>query len=151
MPSRHAWEIFQAMFGSKNAVRVEYLKKQLDKIKIQKGDNIVEHLTKIKDLQEELLNIDEVILEKDIISKTQNSLPPLYLTFQTSLTLSLHANLEPLCFEELVGLLLQEEKSRKNKYLHVDGIDQALVVHNKTKGKVSGHQSKSRSGQSLEK
>lgn len=109
--SNLAWEILQEMFGSKNAARVEYLKKQLDKLEMQEGDNMVEHLTKIKDLREELLNIDEVIPDKDVISKTLNSLPPSYLTFQTSLTLSLRANPEPLRFEELVSLLLQEDQS----------------------------------------
>ena len=49
------------MFSSKNDARIQFLKKQLDKLEIQESDNMVEHLTKIKDLREQLLNIDEVI------------------------------------------------------------------------------------------
>ncbi|KAI5054086.1 hypothetical protein GOP47_0031021, partial [Adiantum capillus-veneris] len=102
------------------------------------------------DLKEQLLSIDEVIPEKDLVSKTLKSLTPSYLTFQTSLTLSLRANPEPLHFEELVALLLQEDQSRKNKSLQVDGMDHALVVQNKNKGKESAHHSKSSAGQSSE-
>ncbi|KAI5070918.1 hypothetical protein GOP47_0013169 [Adiantum capillus-veneris] len=104
--SEDAWNTLQAMFGERNAARIEFLKKQLDKIQMDEGDDIVEHLTKIRDLKEQLLSIDEVIPEKDLVSKTLNSLPPSYLTFQTSLTLSLRANPDPLHFEELVALLL---------------------------------------------
>ncbi|KAI5065418.1 hypothetical protein GOP47_0020113 [Adiantum capillus-veneris] len=143
--SEDAWNTLQDMFGGRNAARIEFLKKQLDKIQMEEGDDIVEHLTKIRD--EKFLSIDEVIPEKDLVSKTLNSLPPSYLTFQTSLTLSLRANPEPLHFEELVALLLQEDQSRKNNSLQVDGMDHALVVHNKNKGKESAHHSKSGAGQ----
>ena len=89
-----------------------------------------------------MLNIDEVISDEDMVSKTLNSLPPSYLNFHTSLTLSMRANPAPLRFEELVGLLLQEEQSRKNKSFQVEGTDQALVVQNRNKGKVNNNQSK---------
>ena len=84
-------------------------------MEIKEEDNMIEHLPKIQDLCKHLLNIDEVILDEDMISKTLASLPPLYLTFHTSLTLSLCCNPTPLTFEELVGLLLQGEQSRRNK------------------------------------
>ena len=67
------------MFSSKNDARIQFLKKQLDKLEMQESDNMVEHLTKIKDLWEKLLNIDEVILDKDMVSKTLNSLPHLFI------------------------------------------------------------------------
>ena len=55
----------------------------------------------------------------------------------------------PLLFEELVGLLLQEEQSRKLKSLSISGGDQALAVQGKGKGKVvGGNQSRTDSGQS---
>ncbi|KAI5066855.1 hypothetical protein GOP47_0017383 [Adiantum capillus-veneris] len=56
-----AWNTLQAMFGGRNAARIDFLKKQLDKIQMDEGDDIVEHLTKIRDLKEQLLSIDEVI------------------------------------------------------------------------------------------
>ncbi|KAI5054075.1 hypothetical protein GOP47_0031033, partial [Adiantum capillus-veneris] len=64
--SEDAWNTLQAMFGGRNAARIEFLKKQLDKIQMDEGDDIVEHLTKIRDLKEQLLSIDEVIPEKDL-------------------------------------------------------------------------------------
>ena len=103
------------MYSSKNEARISFLKKELDKVEMKEEDNMIEHLSKIQDLWEQLLNIDEVILDDDMISKTLASLPPLYFTFHTSLTLFLHGNPTPLTFEELVGLLLQEEQLRKNK------------------------------------
>ena len=50
-----------------------------------------------------------------------------------------------------MGLLLQEEQSRKNKSFQVEGTDQALVVQNRNKGKVSNKQSKSGLVQSSDK
>ncbi|KAI5053925.1 hypothetical protein GOP47_0031183 [Adiantum capillus-veneris] len=44
--SEDAWNTLQAMFGGRNAARIEFLKKQLDKIQMDEGDDIVEHLTK---------------------------------------------------------------------------------------------------------
>ena len=82
-----------------------------------------------------MLNIDEVISDKDMVSKMLNLLPPSYLNFHTSFILSMCANPKPLHFEELVGLLLQEEQSRKNKSLQVEGTDQALVVQNRNKAR----------------
>ncbi|MCO5552791.1 hypothetical protein L7F22_006308 [Adiantum nelumboides] len=41
--------MLQAMFGGRNNARIEYLKKQLDKIEMEEGDDMVEHLTKIRD------------------------------------------------------------------------------------------------------
>ena len=98
-----------------------------------------------------MLIIDEVILDEDLFSKILNLLPPSYLNFHTSLTLSMRANPAPLRFEELVGLLLQEEQSRKNKSFQVEGTDQALVVQNRNKGKVNNNQSKSGLVQSSDK
>ena len=60
--------------------------------------NMIQHLSKIQELCKQLLNIDEVILGEDIISKTLASLPPSYLTFHTSLTLCLCGNPTPLTF-----------------------------------------------------
>ena len=99
-----------------------------------------------------MLNIDEVILDVDMTSKTLNLLPLSYLNFHTLLTLSMRASPVSLCFEELAGLLLQEEQARKNKSLHMGDTDQALVVQNKGKGKVgNNYQSKFGSGQSWDK
>ena len=44
----------------------------------------------------------------------------------------------PLSLEELVGLLLQEEQSRKLKSLSISGGDQALAVQGKGKSKIAG-------------
>ena len=46
----NAWEILQSMFSSKNDARIQFLRKQFDKLEMQESDNMVEHLTKIKDL-----------------------------------------------------------------------------------------------------
>ena len=73
---------------------------------MSEGENTVDHLMKVHDLQEHLLNIDEVILDEKMISKTLHSLPPLYQMFYTSHTLSMRGYTMLLLFEELVNLLL---------------------------------------------
>ena len=83
------------------------------------------------------MNIGEAILDADMISKTLAYLTPSYLNFHTSLNFSLHGNPTPLTFEELVGLLLQEGQSRKNKSISTITNDQALVVQ-KGKSKLAG-------------
>ena len=83
--SHCAWEVLQTMYQSKNEARIQFLKKQLDKLEMQEGDSIVDHFTKIQDLQEQLLNIDEVIPIIDMMSKTRISLLASYLNFHPSI------------------------------------------------------------------
>ena len=85
---------------SKNEARISFLKKELDKVEMKEEDKMIQHLSKIQDLREQLLNIDEVISYEDMISKNAVSLQPSYLNFHTSLTLSLCGNPILLTFEE---------------------------------------------------
>ena len=68
----------KTMFQSKNNAQVSFLKKELDNIRMLEGDNMVDHLMKVQDLREQLLNIDEVISDEKMISKTLHSLLPSY-------------------------------------------------------------------------
>ena len=77
-------------------------------------------------------SFDEIIIDKDMISITLNTLPISYLDFQTSLRLSLRSSLEPLKFIELVVLLLQEDPTRESaKFSN----DQANIAKFKKRGK----------------
>lgn len=114
-------------------------------------------LTKIQDLQEQLLNIHEVILDVDMISKIL--FPPSYLNGHTLFTLSRHCvYLVQACksstcsFRGAGRFPLQEKQARKNKSFHMGDTDQAFVVQNKGKGKVGdSYQSKSGSRKSSDK
>ena len=58
---------------SKNESRISYLKRQLDWLDMQEEDNIVDNLTKVQDLHEQLLNIFEIISDKEMVSNTLES------------------------------------------------------------------------------
>ena len=74
-----------------------------------------------------------VIANADMVNLTLDSLPEFYLGFHTSLNLSLRGGANPLNFQELVGLLLKEEQSRKN--LTTRGGEHAMLSKHKYKGK----------------
>lgn len=46
--SQHTWGILETMYHSMNEARVHYWKRQLDKPRVQEGDNMADHLTKIQ-------------------------------------------------------------------------------------------------------
>ena len=52
---------------------------------MEEDDSMVNHLTKLQDLREKLLNIDEVIPYEDMVHLTLDSLPESYLGCLTSL------------------------------------------------------------------
>jgi len=143
--SQAAWEILEHMYQARNEARVAFLKRELLHLCMDEGDSMQDHLTKIQDLREQLLNIDEIISDAEMVTTVLNSLPSSYLGFHTSLHLSMRGNAVPLSFQELVGLLLQEEQTRKNVMQR--GGDQALFAKNKGKGKSNAYKPKSETGQ----
>ena len=64
---------------------------------------MVDHLIKLQDLREQLLNIDEIIANAGMVNLSLDSLPESYLGFHTSLNLSLRGGANPLNFQKLVG------------------------------------------------
>ena len=90
------------------------LKRQLEETRMQEGESMDAFLTKIKDFKEQLLNIDEVISDKQLVSKVLAALLDSYQGFATTIRL-LTRGKESFNFDELISLLLQESQSRANR------------------------------------
>jgi hypothetical protein len=115
------------------------LKRQLEETRMQEGESMDAFLTKIKDFKEQLLNIDEVISDKQLVSKVLAALPDSYQGFATTIRL-LTRGKESFSFDELISLLLQEFQSRANRDVLNSG-DQAFVTSSKFKGQQGRKQS----------
>ena len=112
--SKVAWDTLEDLFQTRNAARISFLKREILNLRMEEGQSMQEHLTKIQDIREQLINIDEVISDSELVNITLNSLPESYMTFYSSLMLSMRSSADSLSFMELQGLLLQEEQTRKN-------------------------------------
>ena len=124
--SKDAWDKLSSMHNVKNMARVIALNNQLKDLKMTYDQTITEHVAKITDLRDQLANVDEEIEEQRLVSITLNSLAPSHSTFATSLSTTLRA--APISFEELVGLLLQEEERAHNFSRGSHGKEQALAI-----------------------
>ena len=102
--AREAWLTLERLYAARHEAKISFLKRELDHLEMKT------HLNRIQDLREQLINIDEVIPEMQLVQTALSSLPPSYLSFHTSLNLSLRNAAQPLSFQELVSLLLQEEQ-----------------------------------------
>ena len=85
----------------------------------------------MKDLKEQLLNIDEVISDKLLVFKVP-ALPDSYQGFAMTLKLLTRCK-ESFNFDELISLLLQESQSRANRDVF-NSRDQAFVASSMFKG-----------------
>ena len=78
---------------------------QLKETRMQECDSMDAFFTKIKDLKEQLLNIDEVISNKLFVSKVLAAFPYSYQGFAMTISL-LTRGKESFSFDELNSLLL---------------------------------------------
>jgi len=81
---------------------------------MNEGDPMDNFLTKIKDLRSSS-TIDEILPDSTLMQTVLNGLPDSYQSFASTLRLMMKDNPNALLFEELVSVLLQEEKSRQNR------------------------------------
>ena len=72
-------------------------------------------LTKIKDLNEQLVSEDEIIVDSSPVQTGLDGLPDSYQSFASTLRLMMKGNPNALKFDELITVLLQEEQSRQNR------------------------------------
>eukprot|EP00250_Pteridium_aquilinum_P000809 c10979_g2_i1 orf=3-197(-) len=64
------------MYAARNEARVSFLKKELENVRMHEGEVMSQHVNKIQDLREQLINVDEVMTDAQIVSRTMDSLPP---------------------------------------------------------------------------
>ncbi|MCO5551694.1 hypothetical protein L7F22_005198 [Adiantum nelumboides] len=113
---------------------VAFLRKKLDDECMSEGESMDAFLTRIKDLREQVINIDEIISDASLTSTILCGLPDAYQSFATTLRLLSKNNPNTYSFDELVALLLQEEQSRANRDSMIAS-NQAFAASYKGKGK----------------
>ncbi|KAH7332083.1 hypothetical protein KP509_20G067300 [Ceratopteris richardii] len=87
----------------RNEVHVAYLRKQLEDVYMAQNESVDVYVTRIKDLKEQLENIDENVFERAIE------------IFATTLHLVVNGNPNMYAFDEVVSLHLQEEQCREKQ------------------------------------
>ena len=58
--TKEAWDTLATLYQARNEAHVTYLQKQLKSKHMNEGDSIDNFLTKVKDLKEQLIVVDEV-------------------------------------------------------------------------------------------
>ena len=73
--SKQAWNTLASLYAVRNEARVAYLRKQLEDVCMAENETMDVYVTCIKDLKEQLANIDELILDASLITTLRNGLP----------------------------------------------------------------------------
>ena len=112
---------------------------------MNEGDSMDSFLTKIKDLKEQLIAVDEILPNSSLVQTVLNGLPDSYQSFASTLRLMMKGDPNTLLlFEELVTILLQEDQSRQNRSI-MRVVDQDFIASQRGKGKAASLYSKPKS------
>ena len=69
-----AWTILQTLFESVNTTRLLFLKQKFHAFKKEPNEQITAYLTRLKDITNQLLSVDEIVTDVDMVSITMNDL-----------------------------------------------------------------------------
>eukprot|EP00253_Pinus_taeda_P010637 PITA_10637 len=123
------WTILKEMYESKNTNRTWYLRKKILSIKMEENESVSSFISRVKEVKVKLTNIGETMTNDDLVTITMNGMTDDYQMF----IMGLNAREKPPGFEELTGILLQEEERRLS--LKPQNPDLALMTKFKPKGK----------------
>ena len=104
--ARESWDKLASLYQVRNEAHVAYLHKHLKDQHMNEGDSMDAYLIAIKDLKEQLANIDEDIHDSQLVSSTMDGLHDSYQCFVTILRLVAMGNANYYSFDQLVTLLL---------------------------------------------
>jgi hypothetical protein len=108
--SAATWTTLKALYETSNTNRILFLKTKLLGIKMDGNESVSSFLGRIKEVKDKLVNIGETVSNTDLVTITLNGMLEDYHMFITGLA----AREKPPTFEELTGILLQEEERRGN-------------------------------------
>jgi hypothetical protein len=108
--SAATWTTLKALYETSNTNRILFLKTKLLGIKMDGNESVSSFLGRIKEVKDKLVNIGETVSNTDLVTITLNGMLEDYHMFITGLA----AREKPPTFEELTGILLQEEERHGN-------------------------------------
>jgi hypothetical protein len=124
--STATWTTLKALYETSNTNHILFLKTKLLGIKMDGNESVSSFLGRIKEVKDKLVNIGETVSNTDLVTITLNGMLEDYHMFITGLA----AREKPPTFEELTGILLQEEERRGN--LKPPSKDLALWSNNRS-------------------
>jgi hypothetical protein len=104
------WTSLKALYETSNTNRIMFLKTKLLGIKMDGNESVSSFLGRIKEVKDKLGNIGETVYNIDLVTITLNGMLEDYQMFITGLI----SREKPPTFEELTGILLQEEERHGN-------------------------------------
>ena len=130
--SKETWEILKGLYETTNSNRILFLKTKLLSMKMEVNGNIATYVSIIKDLCDQLSTIGEKVSNSDMVTITLKGLIKDYHVFISSLG----GRAQPPTFNELTGILLQEEE--RMKVFEMDSCTSDLVLVAKGKQSYRG-------------
>jgi hypothetical protein len=104
--SAATWTALKTLYETSNTNHILFLKTKLLGIKMDGNESVSSFLGRIKEVKDKLVNIGETVSNTDLVTITLNGMLEDYHMFITGLA----AREKPPTFEELTGILLQEEE-----------------------------------------
>ena len=108
--SAETWTTLKDLYETSNTNRLLFLKTKLLGMKMDANESVSSFLGRLKEVKDKLGDIGEKVSSTDLVTITLNGMLEDYHMFITGLA----AREKPPTFEELTGILLQEEERRGN-------------------------------------
>jgi len=108
--SKATWTTLKELYETTNTNRILSLKSKLLSVKMESNESVCTFISRIKDLKDKLGDIGEKVPNTDLVTLTLNGMPEEYQMFITGIA----ARATAPTFEELTGILIQEEERRSN-------------------------------------
>ena len=108
--SAEIWTTIKNLYQTQNISRIMALKSKLFSMRMDERETTIAFDVRIKDVKDGLGDIGEVVSNSDLISITLSEMCDEFQMFVTGLA----AREKAPTFEDLTGILLQEEERRQN-------------------------------------
>ena len=108
----YAWEILEEQFSFVSVAQKVRLSRKFYTAKMEENDDLMEHLSVMGSLAQQLRELDEDISSHKFATTVLGSLPPSYDNFVTSLNAR---NIDDFHWDAIKGALMEEDSKRKEK------------------------------------
>ncbi|MCO5582506.1 hypothetical protein L7F22_036403 [Adiantum nelumboides] len=98
--AKHAWDIMASHYAGRNEAKIALLRKELESKIMNEEDDMDTFLAGVKDVNEQLIFVGEVISDSSLVQTVLDALPDSYLTFDSTWRLMNQRNPEVVKFDE---------------------------------------------------
>eukprot|EP00253_Pinus_taeda_P018031 PITA_18031 len=125
--SKETWDTLKNLYETKTTNKILYLKSKLLSIKMEENESVSDFISRIKDLKDKLGDIGESVSSTDLVTVTLSGMLDEYQMFITGLSAIEKAP----TFDELAGILMQEEERRRSIKKNSPNSNLALMAKGK--------------------